>query len=263
MDYSAYKTLQVEMQEGILTVKLNRPEMRNAMNQQMRRELDQIWRDIDGDPDVDAVVLSGVGNTFSVGGDAKDMQAGNIHPLNNNVFGRARRKISNLLQVEAPIIAALNGDTIGLGANLALLCDVVIADKSARIGDPHVKMGVVAGDSACVIWPLLCGVHRAKEYLMTGDLMTADEAERIGLINRVVEDGHAYEQAVLLAKRLQAGPKLAVRWTKHALNKLVQQQYNLVMDTALALEMVTILTDDHKEAVSAFLEKRKPSFKGR
>jgi enoyl-CoA hydratase len=262
MDYSNYKTLAVEIQDGILTVRLNRPEIRNAMNAQMRKELTQIWLDIDSDQRVDVVVLTGTGGTFSAGGDANDMKEGNIHPLNTSVFGRVR-KISNLLQVEAPIIAALNGDTIGLGANLALLCDVVIADKRARIGDPHVKMGVVAGDSACVIWPLLCGIHRAKEYLMTGDLMTAEEAERIGLINRVVEDGHAYEEAVKLAKRLQAGPKLAVRWTKHSLNKLVQQQYNLAMDTSLALEMVTLLTEDHKEGVSAFLEKRKPSFKGK
>jgi enoyl-CoA hydratase len=143
------------------------------------------------------------------------------------------------------------------------LCDMTIAEKSARIGDPHVKMGVVAGDSACVIWPLLCGIHRAKEYLMTGDLMTAAEAERIGLLNRVVEDGQSYAEALKLAKKLQAGPKLAVRWTKHSINKLLLEQYNLTFDTALALEMVTLLAEDHKEAVSAFLQKRKPSFKGR
>jgi enoyl-CoA hydratase/carnithine racemase len=229
----------------------------------MRKELDRLWVEIDNDAVVDVVILTGAGEAFSTGGDIKDMQEGNIHPLNNNVFRRARRKINNMLQIEVPIIAALNGDTIGLGANIALLCDVVIAQKTARIGDPHVKIGVVAGDSACVIWPLLCGVHRAKEYLMTGDLMTAEEAERIGLINRVVEDGQAYEEALKFAKRLQAGPKLAIRWTKHALNKLVQQQYNLVMDTSLALEMVTIMTEDHQEAVSAFLEKRKPKFKGK
>ena len=263
MDYTKYETLKVEFDDGILTVRLNRPEVRNAIDQTMRRELGQLWLDVDQDSAVDVVILSGVGPDFSVGGDANDMQAGNIHPLNNNVFRRARRKISDMLQVEVPIIAAISGYTVGLGANLALLCDVVIAEKSVRLGDPHVKMGVVAGDSACVIWPLLCGVHRAKEYLMTGDLMSAEEADRFGLVNRVVEDGQAYDEALKLAKRLKAGPKLAIRWTKHSINKVVMQQYNLAMDTSLALEMVSILSGDHQEAVSAFLEKRKPSFKGK
>ena len=263
MDYAKYEALKVELLDGILTIRLNRPEIGNAINQQMRSELDRVWLDVDSDPNVDVVILTGAGNKFTVGGDAKDMQAGNIHPLTNNVFRRGRRKILNMLQIEVPIIAAINGDAIGLGANLALLCDMTIAEKSARIGDPHVKMGVVAGDSACVIWPLLCGIHRAKEYLMTGDLMTAAEAERIGLLNRVVEDGQSYQEALKLAKKLQAGPKLAVRWTKHSINKLLLEQYNLTFDTALALEMVTLLTEDHGEAVSAFLQKRKPSFKGR
>ena len=263
MNYSSYEMLKVEMDGGILTVSLNRPHVRNAIDQQMRAEMGRLWHEIAGDDSIDVVILTGEGSDFSVGGDARDMAEGNIHPLENNVFGRARHKISAMLDVEVPIIAALRGYTVGLGANLALLCDMVIAEKSVQIGDPHVKMGVVAGDGACVIWPLLCGVHRAKEYLMTGDLMSATEAERIGLLNRVVEDGMAYPEAVKLAQKLQAGPKLAVRWTKHALNKQVQEQYNLAMDTSLALEMVSILSEDHQEAVSAFLEKRRPSFKGK
>lgn len=263
MDYSSYQALKVDMDDGILTVSLNRPDVRNAINQEMRSEMGRIWGDIASDKAVDVVILTGEGENFSVGGDANDMADGNIHPLNNNVFGRARHKISAMLEVEAPIIAALRGYTVGLGANLALLCDIVIAEESVKFGDPHVKMGVVAGDSACVIWPLLCGVHRAKQYLMTGDLMTATEAERIGLFNQVVPDGMAYDEALKFARKLQAGPKLAVRWTKHVLNKQVQEQYNLVMDTSLALEMVSILSEDHKEAVSAFIEKRKPEFKGK
>jgi enoyl-CoA hydratase len=264
MDYIGYEMLQIDMQEGILTVRLNRPDNGNAINPQMNREFERIWLDIDSDPSVDAVVLTGAGDKFSVGGDANTLHAGtDYHPLTKNGFRRARRAISNMLQVEPPIIAAINGDAVGLGANLALLCDVSFAVKSARIGDPHVRMGVVAGDSGCVIWPLLCGPNLAKEYLMTGDLMTAEKAERIGLVNHVVEEGKAYEEAVAFAKRLQRGTKLAIRWNKHSVNKLVQQQYNLVMDTSLALEQLTLMSEDFKEATGAFLQKRKPAFKGK
>jgi enoyl-CoA hydratase/carnithine racemase len=154
-----------------------------------------------------------------------------------------------MLQIEPPIISAINGDAVGLGANIALLCDISIAVRSARIGDPHVRMGVVAGDSACVIWPLLVGPNIAKQYLMTGDLMTAEKAERIGLINELVEDGQAYDEAMKLAKRLQRGPKLAIKWT--------------AMDTSLALEQITLFSEDFQEATTAFLEKRKANFKGK
>ncbi|ALJ16315.1 hypothetical protein ATM17_30290 (plasmid) [Sphingopyxis macrogoltabida] len=262
--YDGYETLKIEKVDGILTIWINRPERGNAMNPTMNKEFQRIWLDIDADPEVDAIILTGVGDKFSVGGDAQTLNnPKNYDPLSKNGFRGARRAISNMLQVEPPIISAINGDAVGLGANIALLCDVSIAVRSARIGDPHVRMGVVAGDSACVIWPLLVGPNLAKQYLMTGDLMTAEKAERIGLINELVEDGEAYEAALKLAKRLQRGPKLAIRWTKHALNKMIQQQFNLAMDTSLALEQITLFSDDFQEATNAFLEKRKPSFKGR
>ncbi|MDE3073945.1 MAG: enoyl-CoA hydratase/isomerase family protein, partial [Chloroflexota bacterium] len=161
------------------------------------------------------------------------------------------------------IIAAINGHAVGLGATLALLCDVIIAERSAKIGDPHVKIGVVSGDGGSVIWPLLCGPARAKQYLMTGDLLLADEAERIGLVNMVVDDGDAVKEANAFAERLLSLPPLAVKWTKFSVNKLLREQVNLVLDTSLALEGMTILSDDHKEATSSFLEKRPPTYAGR
>jgi enoyl-CoA hydratase len=167
-----------------------------------------------------------------------------------------------MLEVEAPIVAAVNGDAVGLGATLALFCDVIFIARNARIGDPHVRVGLVAGDGGAVIWPLLCGVARAKQYLMTGDLLTAEEAERIGLVNKVVPEGKALEEALHFATRLAKGPIKAIKWTKYSVNKIVKEYANLVLDTSLSLEGLTFLTEDHKEAVAAFLEKRQPSFRG-
>ena len=174
-----------------------------------------------------------------------------------------RRLIVNLLEVEAPVIVAMNGDAVGFGATLALFGDVIIAAETARIGDAHVRMGLVAGDGGAVIWPLLVGVHRAKEYLMTGDLISATEAERIGLINHVVPADELLPKARALAERLAAGPTWAVRWTKASINKLVRERMNLILDTSLAYEALSLGTEDHKEAARAFMEKRKPDFSGR
>lgn len=262
-DYARYRTLRVEKADRVATVTLNRPDVLNAIDGEMHRELEDVWLDLNEDPEVQAVVLTGAGRAFSAGGDIQGMARGDYHPLERPTVRLGRRIVLNLLEVEAPVIAALNGDAVGLGATLALFCDVIIADERARIGDPHVRVGLVAGDGGAVIWPLLCGVAKAKEYLMTGDLLSAQEAERIGLINRVVPAGRAYEEAVALARRLAHGPTWAIRWTKFSVNKVVRHLTNLVLDTSLALESLTFLTEDHREAVRAFLEKRPPAFRGR
>ena len=174
----------------------------------------------------------------------------------------AKRLIQNMLEMEQPIIGAINGDAVGLGATLALFCDIIIADERARFGDTHIKVGLVAGDGGAIVWPLLVGVARAKEFLLTGDLITATEAERIGLVNRVVPAGQAYTEGLVLAKRLAAGPTRAIRWTKLALNKRLKDEVNLVLDTSLAVETLSMATDDHREAARAFVEKRPPRFTG-
>jgi enoyl-CoA hydratase len=229
----------------------------------LHEELEQIWVDLNDDPDAEAVILTGAGKVFSAGGDAHGMLRGDFHPFDSHVFRKARRLIMNLLELEAPLICALNGDAIGGALTYALFCDMVIAERSARLGDPHVKVGVVAGDGSCVVWPLLCGPTRAKQYLMTGDLMSAEEAERIGLVNAVVDDGQSYEAAVRYAERLLMLPPLAVRWTKHSINRVLREQTHQILDTSLALEAVSILSEDHQEAVSAFLEKRGGAYHGR
>ena len=174
-----------------------------------------------------------------------------------------RRIIENMLDVEQPIIAAINGDAIGLGATLALLCDIIVVSEKARFADTHVKIGVVAGDGGAVIWPLLIGPHRAKEFLMRGNFINGAEAGRIGMVNYAVPPEEVAAKAQALAQELADGPTWAIRWSKLAVNKWLKEQANLIMDTGLAYEMMTFKTKDHKEAIKAFMEKRKPDFVSR
>jgi enoyl-CoA hydratase len=264
VDYTRYQFLKVEKTpDGVAIVTLNRPERLNAVHGPMHLEVEDIWVDLDRDPEVRAIVLTGAGRAFCAGGDIRGMQERAFDPLRGIAPTRGgRHLIRNMLEVEAPIVAAVNGDAVGLGATLALFCDVIFIARNARIGDPHVRVGLVAGDGGAVIWPLLCGVARAKQYLMTGDLLTAEEAERIGLVNKVVPEGKALEEALHFATRLARGPIKAIKWTKYSVNKIVKEYANLVLDTSLSLEGLTFLTEDHKEAVAAFLEKRQPSFRG-
>ena len=174
-----------------------------------------------------------------------------------------KQLIWDLLDVELPIVVALNGPAVGLGASIALLCDVIFMADSATIADPHVRVGIAAGDGGSVIWPLAVGPARAKQYLLTGDALTAAEAERIGLVNRVVAPDELSDAALGFARRLAAGAPLAVRYTKLAVNQLVKQALATAFDYSMALEMTTLRSEDHKEALSATMERRKPRFQGR
>lgn len=167
-----------------------------------------------------------------------------------------------MINIEQPLIAAINGHAIGLGATLALYCDITIISETAKIGDPHVKVGLVAGDGGAVIWPLLCGLSRAKEYLMTGALITGTEAERIGLVNHSVPNDQVMPKALEMAHTLAGLPARAIRWTKLSCNKRLKEDVNLMLDVSLATETLTFLSADHKEATQAFVEKRTPNFKG-
>ena len=262
MDYSRYECLSVERDARVLTVALNRPQALNAINAQLHTELSQVFADIAQDADTEAVVLTGKGRAFCAGGDIKwfqDMTPAQLDAL----FAEARKIIIDLLEVEQPIVAAVNGPATGLGATLALFSDVIYAADDARIGDPHVRVGVVAGDGGAIIWPWLVGAARAKEFLMTGDLVSAGEAERIGLVNHVVPAGELLDTARAFAQRLANGPRLAVRGTKVSVNKILRDTVNLVLDTSLAIEKQCFHTQDHREAIQSFVEKREPKFTGR
>ena len=166
----------------------------------------------------------------------------------------------NILAVRQPMIAAVNGDAIGLGATLALFCDVTLMADTARIGDPHVKAGIVAGDGGPVLWPMLIGANRAKEYLMTGDLLDAATADQIGLVNHVVPADRVVAAADEMAHRLARGPQIAIRFNKRLVNKELEERVSRLYDLSLALEAITFETADHREAVRAFIEKRAPKF---
>jgi enoyl-CoA hydratase len=215
------------------------------------------------DDDVDVVVLTGRGKAFCVGADFGTMDQNleqgypDGHP---GLMGDSATMARNILAVRQPMIAAVNGDAIGLGATLALFCDITYMAEGARIGDPHVRAGIVAGDGGPVLWPLLIGVNRAKEYLMTGDLLSAAEADDLGLINHVVSADDLEETVMRMARKLAAGPQIAVRFNKRLVNKDLEERVSRLYDLSLALEAITFETKDHQEAVRSFLDKRKPVF---
>lgn len=254
MKYFDYETLAISQDSGVLTVTLNRPQALNAVSKTMHAELSGVFAEIAADNAVDAVVLTGAGPAFCAGGDLEWFRTITGEQL-DTLFTEARKIIMDLVDLPQPIIAAVNGAAVGLGATLALFCDVIYVADTAKIADPHVRIGVTAGDGGAAIWPLLVGPARAKEYLLTGDAMTATEAERIGLVNRVLPAADVLSAAHALAQRLAGGSRLAVRSTKLSVNKLVRDAVNLVLDTSLALEKQCFSTPFHKQAIEAFADK--------
>lgn len=251
----AYEGLLVELRDsGVAIVTLNRPEILNAISWPMHSALEEVFVDLDNDPRVKAIVLTGAGRGFCSGGDQNSLDDG-VHTISPTRSGR--HLIRNMLELESPLIAAVNGVAVGLGATLALYCDVVFADPSARFADTHVTAGVVAGDGGAIIWPMLLGPVRAKHYLMTGDFISAEEAAAAGMINKVIPDGKVLDHAINYAEMLASGPRDAIVWTKYAVNKLIKEQVHLNLDTAAAHEMLTFVSPERKEAVAAFREKRK------
>jgi enoyl-CoA hydratase len=263
VDYSGYKHLVIRRRDRVLTITLDRPPM-NPIHFDLHHELSRIWYDVQVDHESDVVIFTGSGETFSAGGDIPMMQRRIDDPeLFNRKNLEMKKMIFGLLDLEKPVIARVNGDCIGLGATLALLCDIIIAVDGARFSDPHVKMGYVAGDGGAVIWPQLVGFARAKEYLLTGDMLDAKEAERIGLINHVVPRAELDAKVDALADKLARGSTKAIKWTKTCVNIPLRQLAHSIMDASLAYEAITNMGADHQEAVTAFQEKRKPKFTGR
>ena len=262
VDFTRYRTIRHERRDRVLTLILNRPEALNAVDGEMHAELTQVFFDAANDPLSDVVVLTGEGKAFSSGGDIRWMQS--IIDEGFDLTAReAKRIIVSLLDCEKPIIARVNGHATGFGATLALFCDIIIAAETAKIGDPHVQVGFTAGDGGAVIWPQLVGYARAKEYLMTGDLMTAVEAARIGLINHSVPSEELDNRVYELATRLAEGSQVAIRTTKMSINIGLKQLVASIMDACLAYEALSNGSRDHQEAVSAFRERRKPVFRSK
>lgn len=266
MNYDRYQYVTVQRERGIATLTLNQPDNRNAIHAEMHAELEQIWLDLAQDKQVNVIVFTGAGRFFSAGGDIKRMAArwgseeGWRYSL--EVPAATRRMFQNILEVGQPIIAAINGDAVGLGATLALFCDVSVISETAKFGDTHVKVGLVAGDGGAVVWPLLIGPSRAKEFLMRGRLVSGAEARQLNLVNHDAPADQVLAKAMELAEELNGLPPLAVRWTKLSVNKWLKQQLNLVLDASIAYEMLSMNSKDHHEAAKAFIEKRPPQYKG-
>ena len=271
-DYSRFSEgdILVEINDKVLIATLNRPERLNAMAPGMIDGWRQIMRTANEDPDVGAIIITGAGRGFCSGADQGDMsqQGSEENPPDlPTVKGELQKSpkylIQDYLNCEIPLIAAINGPAAGLGATIALMCDVTFMADTARIGDTHIRAGLVAGDGGALIWPHLVGINRAKELLMSGRLVGSEEALRIGLVNHVVPGKGLLDEAISFAKELVEGPPMAIRWTKLTLNRILWQTYHSVIEFGLAMEDITMGSADNIEAAQAFVEKRPPRFIGR
>jgi len=226
----------------------------------MHRELAEIWRDIDGDPEVSVALLRGAGQAFSAGGDLAMVEAMTADfELRARVWKEARDLVYNIIDCGKPVVSAIEGPAVGAGLVAGLLADISVAAKSARIIDGHTRLGVAAGDHAAIVWPLLCGLAKAKYYLLLCEPISGAEAERIGLVSCTCEDGKAYETALEIAKKLAAGAPHAVRWTKYALNNWLRLA-GPTFDASLALEFLGFSGPEVQEGMRSLREKRAPLF---
>lgn len=260
-DYSQYHHLLVEKRDGIALVTMNRPEKLNAANAVLHHELGRIWLDIGEDAEVRAAIITGAGTAFSAGGDFEISEQNMVDPeYNFNTLKEAREVVYNLIDLDKPVVSAINGVAVGAGMAIALLADISIASERARFNDGHVRFGVAAGDHACLIWPLLCGMAKAKYYLLTGEFVDAREAERIGMVSMVVPHEDLMSTAWRVAQQLANGPQLAIRFTKRALNQWLRLANITSFDYSLALEMLSFFGADPREGIQALKEKRQPRF---
>ena len=246
---------------GVLEVVISDPDRMNALDAVGHRELAYVWRDIADLDDVRAVLLRGDGKAFSAGGsfDMIEDMIGDAEAT-ARMFEEARALVTNLVEFPKPIVSAIHGPAVGAGLVAALLSDIPIAARSARILDGHVKLGVAAGDHAALVWPLLVGMAKAKYYLLTNEPLSGEEAERIGLVAKVVDDDELYDTALGIARSLADGPGWATRWTKLALNEWYRQAMP-AFDTSLALEMLSFFHPEAREGLDALLEKRSPRWR--
>ena len=263
--FDQFEYINFERLDGhVLKVTIDRPDSDlNAVDAQLHRELTKLMVVLKEEREARCIVLTGVGKAFSAGGDFDwfpTLQApGKLEDLRQE----AKNLIWDMLDIQVPIVAAINGHAVGLGASIGLLCDIIFVAESAIISDPHVSVGIVAGDGGTIIWPLAVGPALAKQYLLTGDPINAAEAHRIGLINFVSSNDEVVDDAIAYATKLAAKAPLAVQYTKVAVNKLLIDAANTAFDTATALELLTFQSEDHPEALAAIAEKREPNFKGR
>jgi enoyl-CoA hydratase len=260
--YDDYQRLQFDRPHPrVLRITMSNPGKLNAADRRMHGELGRIWRDVDADSSVSAVILQGEGRAFSAGGDFKMIeQMMEDFETRAGVWKEARDLVYNIINCSKPVVSAMRGPAVGAGLVCGLLADISIVSKEARLIDGHTRLGVAAGDHAAIVWPLLCGMAKAKYYLLLCDTLTGAEAERIGLVSLAVDDAELDGKAVEIATRLAEGAPNAIRWTKYALNNWLRQA-GPIFDTSLALEFMGFTSPDVREGLAAHQEKRRPAFK--
>jgi len=260
--YADYSQLRFERpRPGVLAVVLDAPGL-NSVNERMHRELADVWRTLDRDPEVRVALLRGAGNAFSAGG-SFDMieQIIGDHATRLRIMREARDLVYNVIDCSKPIVSAIHGPAVGAGLVAGLLADISVVGRTARIIDGHTRLGVAAGDHAAICWPLLCGMAKAKYYLLTCDTLTGEEAERIGLVSLCVDDARVQERALAIAEQLANGAQSALRYTKQTLNGWYRA-FGPSFDASLALEFIGFGGPDAREGVASHREKRAPKFSG-
>jgi enoyl-CoA hydratase len=260
-----YEFLSVLVEDSVATVTIDRPDRLNTLNLPAHDEMERLWPDLEERTDVSAVVLRGSGGVFSAGGDVKDMleRARRSPGTGSGITPtRARRLVNSMLDFEKPVVAAVEGRAVGLGATLALLCDFVVAAEGSWFSDPHIDIGLVPGDGGAAIWAVVAGPHRARHMMMRGARVDAAYLHEIGVVVDVVPTGGAQGAAHALVRELLTKPPLALRGTKVAVNAFLRAQMASVLETSLAWEVATLRSRDFAEAVVALGEKRPATFTG-
>ncbi len=261
MDVDSYRRLTFERHPGgVLLITINRPEHHNAADSPMLAEFARVWTDIAADPQTRVAVITGSGRAFCAGGDlGEEIDKLADFPAVAQTLAEARGLVANMIACDKPVISAINGPAAGAGLAIALLSDISIIGEDVPITDGHVRIGLAAGDHAALIWPLLCGMAKAKYLLLTADRIDGAEAERIGLVSKAVPTPQVLTEALTLAERLARGPQHALRWTKHALNHWLRLA-TPAFGASLGLEMLTFFSPDAREGMAAFLQHRDPDF---
>jgi enoyl-CoA hydratase len=266
MDYSRYSTLSISRRgpgDSVLDIVMRAANGKlPTAGHEGHRELAEIWRDVSADDSVRCAVLRGEGQGFSGGGDLSLVQdmAGDFE-VRSRVWKEARDLVYNVINCDKPIVSALHGPAVGAGLVAGLLADIPIAARDAKIVDGHTRLGVAAGDHAAIVWPLLCGLAKAKYYLMLCEPVSGEEAERIGLVALAVEREQLLPKAYDIADRLAQGSQSAIRWTKYSLNNWLRQA-GPSFDTSLALEFMGFGGPDVREGIASLRDKRAPRFPG-
>ncbi|HYG54760.1 MAG TPA: enoyl-CoA hydratase/isomerase family protein [Burkholderiales bacterium] len=261
MDYSRYKDLQIRRVEpGILDIAMGEEGKLAVATARAHAEMADVWLDVDRDPETRVAILRGAGKGFSAGGDLAMVEDMTRDPeVRARVWREARDLVYNMLNCSKPIVSAIHGPAVGAGLAAALMADISIAARNAKLIDGHTRLGVAAGDHAAIIWPLLCGMAKAKYYLLTCDTLTGEEAEKLGLVSLACEENELREKSLEVARKLATGAQSAIRWTKYSLNNWLRLA-GPTFDASLALEMLGFTGREVKEGIASLKEKRPPRF---